>query len=126
MKIEEIIEGCKKRKPKAQKALYDMFSPKCFGICLRYCRSREDAEDVFQDSFAKVFENIDKYSYSGSFEGWINRIFINHPLNYYRKSNLSSYSVELKEEMLDNNIQETSEDFMSDYSTEEIVSAISQ
>ena len=84
MDLEEIIEGCKKGKPKAQKALYDMFSKRLFGVCLRYCRCREDAQDVFQEAFVKVFNKIDKYENFGSFEAWMRRVFINHAFNYYR------------------------------------------
>jgi RNA polymerase sigma-70 factor (ECF subfamily) len=84
MDLEDIIEGCKKQNPKAQKALYDMFSRKLFGVCLRYCKSREDAQDVFQEAFVKVFNSLDKYRGIGSLESWMRKVFINHSLNHYR------------------------------------------
>ena len=80
----EIIEGCKMRKPMSQKALYDKYSAKMFSVCLRYARSKADAEDIFQDAFVKVFDVIKQFKFIGSFEGWLRRIFINYALNYYR------------------------------------------
>lgn len=79
-----IIEDCKKGKPKAQKAIYDKYSALLFGLCLRYCKNREDAKDVFQDSFIKAYHEIKKFKHKGSFEGWLRKLFINNALNYYR------------------------------------------
>lgn len=84
MDLDKIIKGCKKGNPKSQKALYDKFSKRLFWVCLRYCRNRQDAEDVFQDSFIKVFNSLDKYKPFGSFEAWLRIIFINQALNFYR------------------------------------------
>ncbi len=106
MDLDKIIEGCIKGNPKAQKALYDMFSDKLFGVCLRYCRCREDAQDVFQDSFIKVFNSLDKYKPFGSFEGWLRKIFINQALNFYRYdksfSHISTDDCDIPSEEIDN------------------------
>ncbi len=86
----EIISGCVKGNKKAQKALYDKYSAKMLGVCIRYFRSIDEAEDALQEGFIKVFNNIDKFRNEGSFSGWIHRIIVNTALNYH-KSNLKHY-----------------------------------
>lgn len=56
------------------------------GICMRYCKRREEAEDVLHEGFIKVFSNVSKFRGEGSFEGWIKRIMINTSLSYYHAS----------------------------------------
>ncbi len=124
MDLEEIIEGCKKGKPKAQKALYDMFSKKLFGVCLRYCRSRQDAEDVFQEAFIKVLNKIDKYENFGSFEGWMRKLFVNQALNYYRydkrQFQISDDDIDIPSEDKEN------DGYIDNYSINKILDAIQQ
>ncbi len=81
---EEIVKKCLKKDPKAQKMFYDRFSPMLFGLCRRYARCKQDAEDIFQEAFVKAFEQLGKYSFKGSLEGWLRKLFVNHALNYYR------------------------------------------
>ena len=76
MSDEELIQGCIKGKDAFQYELYKRYSPKMFGVCLRYCASREEAEVVLQDGFIKVFKKIDSFRFTGSFEGWIRRIMV--------------------------------------------------
>ena len=80
MTDEELIQGCIKGKDAFQFEVYKRYSPKMFGVCLRYCASREEAEDVLQDGFIKVFNKIDTFKFTGSFEGWIRTIMINTAL----------------------------------------------
>lgn len=80
MTDEELIHGCIKGKESYQYEVYRRFSPKMFGVCLRYCASREEAEDVLQDGFIKVFNKIDTFKFNGSFEGWIRKIMVNTAL----------------------------------------------
>jgi RNA polymerase sigma factor (sigma-70 family) len=80
MSDEELIQGCIKGKDAFQYEVYKRFSPKMFGVCLRYCANREEAEDVLQDGFIKVFNKIDTFKFNGSFEGWIRKIMINTAL----------------------------------------------
>jgi RNA polymerase sigma factor (sigma-70 family) len=87
---EEIVQGCKAGSRKSQRLLYDRYSKKMLGVCLRYCQNREEAEDVLQDGFIKVFTNIDSFKEQGSFEGWIRRIMVNTAINNYQ-SNLKRY-----------------------------------
>ena len=92
---DDLYEGCRRQKPKAQKALYDALAPKMLGVCLRYLRDREEAEHVMIGGFVKVFEKIDQYKGDGSFEGWIRRIMVNESLMYLRKSQPMSVDVDV-------------------------------
>ncbi len=83
--IEHIIKGCVDGKRDCQKMLYDKFSSKMFYVCLRYSKSREDAEDVLQEGFIKIFKNIAIFKLEGSFEGWIRRIMVNCAIDQIRK-----------------------------------------
>jgi RNA polymerase sigma-70 factor (ECF subfamily) len=88
MMEKQLIEGCKRGDRKAQKELYEMYSRKMMGVCLRYIGDRESARDLLQDGFIKVFTSIESYSGNGSFEGWIRKIFVNCALEYLRKSDV--------------------------------------
>ncbi len=85
----EIISGCIKGERKFQEILYHTYSSKMFSVCLRYANEYAGAEDLLQDGFIKVYNNIQKFRSEGSFEGWIRRIFVNNSIEYFRKkSNL--------------------------------------
>ena len=86
MKTEkEIIEGCLANKASAQEALYNLYSRRMMSVCLRYTKSRFEAEDIFHEAFVKVFKNISSWQ-GGSFEGWVRRIFVNTAINHYHKN----------------------------------------
>jgi RNA polymerase sigma factor (sigma-70 family) len=91
--LKKIIKDCVSGDVRAKEALYKLFAPKMFGVCLRYAKDRTDAEDSLQEGFMKVFKYIDKYRHEGSFEGWVRRIMVNISLEKYRKQHLM-YPVE--------------------------------
>ncbi|MBX3239053.1 MAG: sigma-70 family RNA polymerase sigma factor [Chitinophagaceae bacterium] len=68
-----------------QEELYRRFSPKMYAVCLRYAGKDEDAQDILQDGFVKVFRNLGMYRGDGSFEGWVRRIFVNTAIEHYRR-----------------------------------------
>ena len=68
-----------------QKLLYEKHSPKMYAVCLRYSGNSEDASDLLQEGFIKIFKNLSKYRGDGSFEGWIRRIFVNTSIEHFRK-----------------------------------------
>lgn len=84
-KLNDIIIACQKGKASAQKQIYEMFSGKMFAVCMRYCKDRTEAEDCLQEGFIKVFGNINKFRFKGSFEGWVRRIVVNTVIEVYRK-----------------------------------------
>ncbi len=83
---EDIIEGCRKKKRKAQKELYSMFYRPMLGLCLRYSSSVEEAEDAVMEGFMNVFTKINSFNYTGSFEAWLRRVFVNTAIDHFRKS----------------------------------------
>lgn len=99
MSEKELIEACQKGVRKAQQLLYDRYSPKMFGLCRRYLRKREDAEDVLIDGFYKVLTHIQQYQGNGSFEGWIRRIMVNEALMFLRKRQPFQWTDELHPNM---------------------------
>ena len=98
----DLIEGCLLGNPLMQKKLYDQYAPKMFGICLRYAANSEDAKDILQDGFVKVFVNLGKFKGIGSFEGWMRRIFVNTAIEHYRKKNQLYAISENQEENISN------------------------
>ena len=96
MTEKQLIEGCKKGKREAQKKLYDTYSRRMMGVCLRYVNDRETARDLLQDGFVKIFTGMDSYSGIGSFEGWMRKIFVNCALEYLRKTDVLREAAELE------------------------------
>ena len=78
---QELIEGCIKREPTAQRKLYEIYAPRMLTLASRYAGDRERAKDILHDGFITLFNKIDSYSGTGSFEGWIRRIFVNMALS---------------------------------------------
>ena len=85
-----LIENCINGDRKSQKALYDRFSGKMFAICLRYSKNQMDAEDILQEGFVKLFNNLNRFRGEGSFEGWVRRIFVNTAIEHIRRKNLNT------------------------------------
>jgi RNA polymerase sigma-70 factor (ECF subfamily) len=93
---EELIEGCRHNKARAQKALFDKYSGKMLGVVMRYIKDRDESEEVMITSFMKVFDKIDQFKSEGSFEGWIRRIMVNESLMYLRKNKHMYLEVDLE------------------------------
>jgi len=91
----DLIEACKHKDRRAQKLLYDKYSPTLFAISRRYIRNREDAEDVLLEGLTKILTNINQYKGSGSFEGWMRRIVVNEALMFLRKQHNFNMTVEI-------------------------------
>ncbi len=82
--LEELIEGIRKNDRKSQKRLYERYFGLMMSISVRYCGNWDEANEVVNSGFLKVFLKIDKYSGKGSFEGWMKRIMINTALDYIK------------------------------------------
>lgn len=91
----ELIKGCIRNEPASQRALFNRYASPLLGVCIRYARTREDAEDILQDAFIKIFRKMDQYKSEGSFEGWMRRIAVNTALKKYTVTRYSKeFSVE--------------------------------
>lgn len=88
MTDEQILEAILREDASAQRLLYEKFARKMFGVCLRYTKQREEAEDLLQEGFIKVFQKMSSYKAEGSLEGWIRRVMVNVALDHIRKQKM--------------------------------------
>lgn len=105
-----------------QKLLYDRFSSKMYGVCLRYTENNEDANDLMQEGFIKVYKSLSKFRAEGSFEGWIRRIFINTSIEHYRKK-VKLYKVT---EVQENTIEDPEVDVLDSLATKDILNIVNE
>jgi RNA polymerase sigma factor (sigma-70 family) len=95
MTEELMLHGCLNNNASAQQALYNNFSPRMLGVCYRFARSREDAEDMLQEGFIKVFSQISQFRNQGALEGWIRRVIVHTCINILKKNKKFTDSVDL-------------------------------
>lgn len=95
MTEEAIINGCLQFDPISQRALYNKYSPKMLSVCYRFAHNRQDAEDMLQEGFIKVFTQMASFENKGVFEGWIRRIMVHTCINILKKQKKFSDSVDL-------------------------------
>jgi RNA polymerase sigma-70 factor (ECF subfamily) len=94
--VEELLlEGCKQNDSTAQQELYNKYSPKMLSVCYRYAKTREDAEDMLQEGFIKVFTQIHQFEARGSLEGWILRIMVHTCINHLKKNKRFNENIDL-------------------------------
>jgi len=96
MTDEQLIQGCIDGDRVAQKRLYEKYVGKMMGVCLRYSDNHDDASDILQEGFIKIFEKLGSYKKEGSFEGWIRRIFVNTALDHIRKNKTLKQMMEVE------------------------------
>jgi RNA polymerase sigma-70 factor, ECF subfamily len=80
-----LVSECIKHNSYAQRELYDRYAPKMRAICFRYASSADEAKDILQDAFIKIFQKLGQFSGSGSLEGWIKRIVINTAIESFNR-----------------------------------------
>ncbi len=85
-KYNQLIKACIKGERASQNKLYSLFASKMFVVCLRYAKNREEAEDILQEGFLKVFTSLQQYTYKGFFEGWLRKIIVNTALEKFQKN----------------------------------------
>jgi RNA polymerase sigma factor (sigma-70 family) len=90
-----MLAGCLKNNAAAQEALYNRFSPRMLGVCYRFAKNREDAEDMLQEGFIKVFTQIHQYRNEGALEGWIRRIIVHTCINNLKKNKKFADSLDI-------------------------------
>ena len=91
----QMLAGTIKNNVAAQEALYNRFSPRMLGVCYRFAKSREDAEDMLQEGFIKIFTQLHQYRNEGALEGWIRRIIVHTCINILKKHKKFADSVDL-------------------------------
>lgn len=81
----ELIKACQAKNPKAQELLYNRYAGRLMGICMRYGAGKDEAQDIFQEAFIKVFENIQKVTQADTLNAWVKKIVINTAINHYHQ-----------------------------------------
>ena len=99
----DLISGCMEGNRRMQEELYKRFSPRMYAVCLRYAGSSEEAEDILQEGFIKIFKKLDSFRGEGSFEGWIRRIFVNTSIEHFRRKRYLQPVTEKEENTLEGN-----------------------
>jgi len=95
MDEQALIDRCLKGNAKAQRRLFEKYAPKMMAICMRYMHNEQEAKDVLQEGFIKVYQNLTTYQMNGSFEGWIRRIVVNTALDHLRKNIRHNHTVDI-------------------------------
>lgn len=81
----QMWDGCLRNDRKQQELLYRTLAPKMLAVCMRYAKDRDEAQDILQEGFIKMFNNVHKYRGDGNLEGWIRRIMVHTAISRYRK-----------------------------------------
>ena len=95
MTEEQMLYGSIRQHAAAQEALYHRFSPRMLGVCYRYAKNKEDAEDMLQEGFIKVFIQLHQYRGEGALEGWIRRVIVHTCINFLKKNKKFNDSVDI-------------------------------
>jgi RNA polymerase sigma-70 factor (ECF subfamily) len=95
MTEEAILKGCLQNDPAAERELYNRYSPKMLSVCYRFAHNREDAEDMLQEGFIKIFSQMHTFGNRGAFEGWIRRIIVHTCINILKKNKKFNESVDI-------------------------------
>ena len=126
--LQQLIKGCLEGDRKAQQAVYKLLYGKMKVVCMRYTRDTDQALDILQEGFIKVFQNMERYSGAGSFEGWVRRIMVNLSIDRFRKQKNDflllngSMNIEDYEDVVDNEPDVESVDY--DFTPEQILEAM--
>lgn len=121
----DIVKKCVNGNRKAQEQLYKFYYGRMMGVCYRYSSNADDAKDLLQEAFTKVFRGLKKYSSTGSLEGWIRRIVVNTAIDRHRKSKKAHF-INDDPQLLDNNNQESADTIYSQFGEADIMEAIQQ
>ena len=126
----ELIAGCIRQDRTCQEALYKRFYGKMMGVCLRYAKNRDEASDMPQEGFIKVFTSIRNFASKGSFEGWVRRIIVNTAVDHLRR-NKHEYMIVSTVYAREGDVPDPAEEvedenLINNLSEEEILNAISQ
>lgn len=109
----ELVEGCMASDRRAQQRVYELFYGKMMAVCMRYTKNTDQAKDILQDGFIKVFRNMGSFNRAGSFEGWIRRIIVNTAIDHFRRSK-HSYLLLGEERSIEDFKDQDEEDTLAD------------
>ena len=118
----ELIQNCINGDRYSQNKLYEHHAPKMFAVCMRYSKSKEEAEDILQDGFVQVFKSLHNFKFAGSFEGWIRKIMVYTAVANYRAK--SKMHVVMNIEEMENIAMINNEDIIAQLGKKELLNMV--
>jgi RNA polymerase sigma factor (sigma-70 family) len=118
----DLINGCIEGDRRMQETLYQRFAPRMYAVCLRYAGVAEEAEDILQEGFIKVFKKIASFRGEGSFEGWVRRIFVNTAIEHFRRKRYLQPVTEKEENTIEGKFLTA----LDDMATKDVMALIQQ
>jgi RNA polymerase sigma factor (sigma-70 family) len=94
-----LVEKCLKGLVSAQESLYKRYYRLIMGICMRYAGNRDEAKEILQEGFIKIFNNLETFKFEGSLDGWVKRIVVNTAIDYIRKRNIEPKTIEINDNL---------------------------
>lgn len=116
--LRPLVDKCLRVDRSAQSALYHALAEQMYAVCIRFSRSRHEAEEILQEGFIKMFTCLHQYGGTGSFEGWVRKIMVNTALRRYR-SQASRYPV-LNIDFVSEHIATNNDDIISNLTAKEL------
>jgi RNA polymerase sigma-70 factor (ECF subfamily) len=113
-----LVDGCLAGDRRSQQRVHELFYGKMMAVCLRYTKNHDQAKDILQDGFIKVFRSMEKFNREGSFEGWIRRIMVNTAIDHFRRTK-NSYLLLGEERSIEDFGDQDEEDVLEDDGQEE-------
>ena len=96
MTEEVLLQGCLHKDAGAQQEFYNRYSPKMLSVCYRFAKNREDAEDMLQEGFIRIFSQIHQFQHKGALEGWIRKIIVHTCINLLKKNKKFNENVDIE------------------------------
>lgn len=114
-----IVEGCRRRDRAAQRQLYDAMAPMAMGVCMRYVRNREEAQDLMQEGFVHVFEHLSQLREVEKLPAWVRKVMVNECLRHFRRQHLTMVTGDM-------GVADRAEQPLDPFADEEVVLALQQ
>lgn len=114
-----LVDGCLQGDRRAQQRVYELFYGKMMAVCMRYTKNTDQAKDILQDGFIKVFRSMESFNRAGSFEGWIRRIVVNTAIDHFRRSK-NAYLLLGEERSIEDFADSDAEDTLADDQGEDL------
>lgn len=121
-RLQTLWEGCLSNDRKQQEMLYKLLAPRMLAVCMRYAQDKDEAQDILQEGFIKMFKNMGNYRGEGSLEGWIRRIMVHSAISRYRKAK----SVMLVDDFSEQNIPVSVSDNGNNLETNELMNMVQE
>ncbi len=83
---DDLVRGCRENNRKSQEMLYRRYAKSMYSLCLIYESNRDNAKDILQDAFIKIFRHMNSFDGQGSLTGWMKKIIANTAIDHYRKN----------------------------------------